>query len=121
MNEELRTKIQQDHLSDLMSTLKGLCAANGHDVAAMLRVAHHKVHDEEIYQEPPGPTNATLDAAKKVIRLKNKISGKDWWNDPAHKEQLEERRRQHRDGEDSAEAFMEEVKHLFKTEPSNNA
>lgn len=114
MNEALRNKIQEDHLADLMYNLRGLCSANGHDLAAMLRVAHHKVHDEEILQEAPGSTNPTLDAAKKVIRLKNKVEGKDWWNDPVHKEELEERRRRHRDGEDSNEAFLEEVKRLFQ-------
>ena len=115
MNEKLVEKMQQEHLANLKSKLLGMCAANGHDVGAMLRVARIKVRDEELLQEPPGQTNTTLEAAKEVIRLKNKLEGKDWWNDPAHKDEVEERRRRHRDGEDSDEAFDEELKHFFIT------
>ncbi len=102
MNDNILLKIKQDRLGEL-------CHANGRDVSTFLRAASHSVYDEDVLGKAPGESNPTLDAAKEIVRMKSKVNGTDWWNDPGKKDQLEERRRQHRDGEDSGDAFIQRV------------
>jgi len=97
--------------------LQDLCRKEGRSLSSILRVASLRVYDEDVLQEPPGPSSSALRLAKEYLRLQYKATVNDpdaryqdgWWECPDQQPQLERVRRRHREQKESGITPLDEI------------
>jgi hypothetical protein len=101
----LQVRLTKERLHDF-------CKTNGLSVKSALRVAHHKLYNEDVLQEPPDfdphesltPWQHALQVAKGALRLQYEASANEpeskyragWWECPSMTKELECVRQEHR-------------------------
>jgi hypothetical protein len=58
--------------------LPQLCRESGLSLSAVLRVASHSVHDEDVLEKPSTKSNPALELAKQIHRLERKAADPDY-------------------------------------------